>query len=228
MEVEGESRRPYLYYNTWNFQERNKWWNGKGFTSFSQERMLQEIDIAHRMGLEIFVMVTGWHGKTGDWEVNRQRFPDDLKTIKARLDEHGMKLGLRFNPTMAAVSSKILAAYRSCIFSWKGKLAEPGNVWGSEVSYPMCLVSEYADAYADTVIRVARETGARYFVWMRLRSTVVIRRITGRNFRQQRRRALIPMLSTPLQLVRIVVKVKLAYPEVTSTLILRKRDAPWA
>jgi len=166
LEAQGESRRPYLYYNTWNFQERNKWWNGKGyFTSYNEERMLQEIDIAHTMGLEIFVMVSGWHGKTGDWEVNRERFPHDLKKIKARLDQHGMKLGLWFNPTMAAVSSKILAAYRSCILSWKGKLAEPGDVWGSEVSYPMCLVSAYADAYADTVIRVARETGARYFVW---------------------------------------------------------------
>jgi len=30
MEVDGESRRPYLFYNTWNFQERNKWWKWEG------------------------------------------------------------------------------------------------------------------------------------------------------------------------------------------------------
>lgn len=29
----------------------------------------------------------------------------------------------------------------------------------------MCLVSQYGDAFADTLIRVANETGARYFKW---------------------------------------------------------------
>jgi alpha-galactosidase len=217
LEAQGESRRPYLYYNTWNFQERNKWWNGKGyFTSYNEERMLQEIDIAHTMGLEIFVMVSGWHGKTGDWEVHRERFPDDLKAIKARLDQHGMKLGLWFNPTMAAVSSKILAAYRSCILSWKGKLAEPGDVWGSEVSYPMCLVSAYADAYADTVIRVARETGARYFVWDAVAQYGCDSpdHWHGTSANSEEERSNSYGFQLPLQLVRIVEKVKLAYPEI--------------
>ena len=217
LEVEGESRRPYLLYNTWNFQERNKWWNGKGyFTSYNQERMLQEIDIAHRLGLEIFVMVTGWHGKTGDWEVDRQRFPDGLETIKARLDQHGMKLGLWFNPTMAAVSSKILAAYRSCISSWKDKLAEPGDVWGSEVSYPMCLVSEYADAYADTVIRVARETGARYFVWDAVAQYGCDSpdHWHGTSANSEEERSNSYAFQLPLQMVHIVEKVKSVYPEV--------------
>src|ERR1700761_8623615 len=217
MEVEGESRRPYLLYNTWNFQERNKWWNGKGyFTSYNQERMLQEIDIAHRLGLEIFVMVSGWHGKTGDWEVHRERFPDGLKSVKARLDQHGMKLGLWFNPTMAAVSSKILAAYRPCISSWKGKLAEPGDVWGSEVSYPMCLVSEYADAYADTVIRVARETGARYFVWDAVAQYGCDSpdHWHGTSANSEEERSNSYAFQLPLQMVRIVDKVQRAYPEI--------------
>jgi alpha-galactosidase len=217
MEVDGESRRPYLFYNTWNFQERNKWWNGKGYlTSFNQERMLQEIDIAHRLGLEIFVMVTGWHGKTGDWEVDRRRFPDGLGTLKARLDEHGMKLGLWFNPTMAAVSSKVLAAHRSCISSWKGKLAEPGDVWGSELSYPMCLVSEYSDAYADTVIRVARETGARYFVWDAVAQYGCDSpdHWHGTSANSEEDRSNSYAFQLPLQMVRIVEKVKRAYPDI--------------
>jgi alpha-galactosidase len=217
MEVDGESRRPYLFYNTWNFQERNKWWNGKGYlTSYNQERMLQEIDIAHRLALEIFVMDTGWHGKTGDWEVDRQRFPDGLKAVKARLDQHGMKLGLWFNPTMAAVSSKILAAHRSCISSWKGKLAEPGDVWGSEVSYPMCLVSEYSDAYADTVIRLARETGARYFVWDAVAQYGCDSpdHWHGTSANSEEDRSNSYAFQLPLQMVRIVEKVKHAYPDV--------------
>ncbi len=35
------SRQPYIFYNTWNFQERNKWWNGKKYLdSMNEERML--------------------------------------------------------------------------------------------------------------------------------------------------------------------------------------------
>ncbi len=37
-------------------------------------------------------MDTGWYEKTGDWQVSTSRFPDGLKTIRARLDSYGMKL----------------------------------------------------------------------------------------------------------------------------------------
>jgi len=217
MELNGESRRPYLFFNTWNFQERNKWWNKKSYLAdYNQDRILQEIDIAHRLGLEIFVMDTGWYVKTGDWEVNRQRFPDGLKTVKARLDQYGMKLGLWFNPTMAAVSSQALAAHRSCIFSWQGKLAEPGDIWGSEASHPMCLVSEYADAYADTVIRVARDTGARYFIWDAVSQYGCdsSNHWHGTSANSEEERADSYAFQLPLQLIYIVEKVKRAYPDV--------------
>ena len=217
MEINGESRRPYLFYNTWNFQERNKWWNGKGYlTSYNQERILEEIDIAHRLGLEVYVMDTGWYVKTGDWQVDRQRFPNGLKTVKARLDQYGMKLGLWFNPTMAATSSNMLAAHRSCIFSWRGKLAEPGDIWGSEASYPMCLVSEYADAYADTVIRVARETGARYFIWDAVAQYGCDspNHWHGTSANSEEERSNSYAFQLPLQMVRVVEKVKSAYPDV--------------
>ncbi len=216
MELNGESRRPYLFYNTWNFQERNKWWNRKGYlTSYNQERILQEIDVAHRLGLEIFVMDTGWYVKTGDWEVNRERFPDGLRSIRARLDQYGMKLGLWFNPTMAAVSSNALARHRPCILSWKGTLAEPGDIWGSEASYPMCLVSEYADAYADTVIRVARDTGARYFIWDAVSQYGCDspNHWHGTPTNSQDERSESYAFQLPLQLIRIAEKVKLAYPD---------------
>jgi alpha-galactosidase len=217
MELNGESRRPYLFFNTWNFQERNKWWNKKSYlASYNQERILQEIDIAHRLGLEVFVMDTGWYVKTGDWEVDRQRFPDGLKTVKARLDQYGMKLGLWFNPTMAAVSSNMLAAHRSCVFSWKGKLAEPGDIWGSEASYPMCLASEYADAYADTVIRVARDTGARYFIWDAVAQYGCDspNHWHGTSANSEEERANSYAFQLPLQLIYVVEKVKRVYPDV--------------
>jgi len=76
------------------------------------ERTLREIDAAYRMGIEVYVVDTGWYGKTGYWQVDGTRFPDGLKRVKERLEGYGMKLGLWFNPTVAALSSGMLA--RQC------------------------------------------------------------------------------------------------------------------
>src|SRR5580700_8297149 len=101
------SRKSYISYNTWNFQERNKWWNGKPYLqSMNEERILSEIDVAHRLGIEVYVLDAGWYAHTGDWEVSLERFPHGLKNVKARLDGNGMKLGLWFGATLAAAGSK--------------------------------------------------------------------------------------------------------------------------
>ncbi|HTZ60592.1 MAG TPA: alpha-galactosidase [Acidobacteriaceae bacterium] len=160
------TRIPYIFYNTWNFQERNKWWNGKPYLeSMNEERMLKEIDVAHRMGIDVFVLDTGWYEKTGDWTVSRQRFPDGLKTVKQKLDSYGMKLGLWFGPTTAAVSSRVVREHPEWRRSWNGEVAQPQEVWETEKSYKMCMVSGYADAFADELIRLAREVGVTYFKW---------------------------------------------------------------
>ena len=89
-----ESRKPYIFYNTWNFQERNKWENDKPYLeSMNEDRILKEIDVAHRMGVDVFVLDSGWYERTGDWSVSSERFPNGLKSVKAKLDSYGMKLG---------------------------------------------------------------------------------------------------------------------------------------
>jgi alpha-galactosidase len=160
------TRKPYIFYNTWNFQERNKWWNGKPYLeSMNEERMLKEIDVAHQMGVDVFVLDTGWYEKTGDWTVSRKRFPDGLKAVKQKLDGYGMQLGLWFGPTTAAVSSGMVREHPEWRRSWNGKVEEPQEIWETEKSYKMCMVSGYADAFADELIRLANEVGVRYFKW---------------------------------------------------------------
>ncbi len=160
-----ETRKPYIFYNTWNFQERNHDWNkGKYLDTMNLDRMLTEIDAAHRLGIEVFVVDAGWFSKTGDWTVDSTRFPDGLKKVKARLDEHGMKLGLWFT-SKAAVSSRMLENNRDCIMTTNGKPHGPDEVWETEKSYVMCLVSRFGDAFADELVRLGKELGVRYFKW---------------------------------------------------------------
>jgi alpha-galactosidase len=160
------TRKPYIFYNTWNFQERNNWWNGKPYLeSMNEDRILKEIDVAHRMGVDVFVLDTGWYEKTGDWTVSTRRFPDGLKAVKQKLDGYGMQLGLWFGPTTAAVSSRVAREHPEWRRSWDGKVGEPQEVWETEKSYKMCMVSGYADAFADELIRLSREVGVTYFKW---------------------------------------------------------------
>ena len=166
MSPNAESRKPYIFYNTWNFQERNKHWYKKTYLAdMTMERMLQEIEVAHKMGIEVFVVDAGWFEKTGDWQPSKTRFPDELKTVKAKLDAYGMKLGLWFNPTVAAKSSSMLAKNKDCMQTHNGKTGKPFPIWETEESYGMCLVSPYRDAFADELIRLAKEVGVRYFKW---------------------------------------------------------------
>jgi alpha-galactosidase len=161
-----ESRKPYVFYNSWARQERSKWWHGHAYLNpMNEADMLREIETAHRMGVEVFVLDTGWYEKTGDWLPSRERFPHGLRPIREKLAQYGMKLGLWFNPLMAAQTSRLLANHPDCIRSWKGIPSKPQPVWETEESTQLCLVSRYKEAFADELIRLAQEEGVRYFKW---------------------------------------------------------------
>jgi len=158
-----ESRKPYIFYNTWNYQERIQAWHGKKYLDeMNQDRIMREIDVAAKMGIDVFVIDTGWYQKTGDWQVNRQRFPDGLKSIKQQLDGHGMKLGLWFD-NAAAVSSQMLAAHRDCVQRAGPEEPKPWPVWETEESLRLCPVSRWWSAFADEMVRLHKEVGVTYF-----------------------------------------------------------------
>ncbi|MFC1463112.1 alpha-galactosidase, partial [Verrucomicrobiota bacterium] len=160
------SRSPWVFYNTWNYQERNKHWHGKDYLdSMRQERMVQEIDVAGRMGIDTFVLDTGWYAKTGEWAVNPDRFDADLATLRKMLTDRGMKLGLWFSPGQSAVSAEITQAHLDCRCESDGKPWDAHPVWETEESYHMCLASRWWEAFADELIRLHREVGVTYFKW---------------------------------------------------------------
>lgn len=160
------SRSPYLFYNTWNYQERNRYFHDRPYLeSMTFERIAAEIDVAHELGIEVFVIDTGWYGKTGDWEVDLGRFPDGLREIKRKLDGYGMQLGLWFNPTVAAVSSRVFEAHPEYEMTRNGEPSWRGPVWETEESTRMCLASDYAGSFVETMVRLHDELGVSYFKW---------------------------------------------------------------
>ena len=127
--------------------------------------MLAEIEAAHEMGVEVFVIDTGWYEKTGDWRVSAERFPRGLAPINAKLSEHGMTLGLWFNPVVAAQTSDMYRNHRDYVTTTDGVAGDPHRVWETEESYSMSLVSRYWEAFADELIRCYHELGVTYFKW---------------------------------------------------------------
>ena len=164
--LNAESRKPYIFYNTWAFQERNKFYNRQQYlSSMTQERIEREIDVAHRMGVDVFVIDAGWFQKTGDWPANRQRFPDGMAHIRDLLEARGMKLGLWFGPTSAALTSEMLRRHPGDLTCLEGETPGSFGVWETEESYEMCMVSPYWEDFADRLIELARTVGVRYFKW---------------------------------------------------------------
>ncbi|HBC86548.1 MAG TPA: hypothetical protein DCZ94_06300 [Lentisphaeria bacterium] len=166
MSPNSASRTPYIFYNTWNFQERHQAWEkGKYLDHMNEKRMLEEIEVAHKMGIDVFVLDTGWYQKTGDWEVNMKTFPHGLDRIREKLSKYKMKLGLWFSPTHAAVTSRLAKKHPDCLMSWNGKKSTPNAVWETEESSSYCLCSPYWESFADELIRCVKELGVTYFKW---------------------------------------------------------------
>lgn len=160
------ARRPRLCYNTWEFQTINKNNTGGGYLdSMNEERILKEIEVAHRLGIDTFVIDTGWYDRTGDWRVNTKRFSVNMENVRKAIDSRGMELGLWFGPTTVGVSSSIAKKHPEWRMSRAGKYRPPSPVWETEDSYKMCLVSDYSDAFADELIRLAKETGVKNIKW---------------------------------------------------------------
>jgi alpha-galactosidase len=130
----------------------------------SASRVQAEIDAAARMGVETFVLGSGWLDGTGDRAAGPGRSPEGLAPLMARLDAHGMKLGLRLDPTATTRSGRAYAANRAYAMSWKGETRPwPGGGTGDGVS--LCLVSPWGEALIDDLVRLHRETGVTYFRW---------------------------------------------------------------
>jgi len=76
-----------------------------------------------------------------------------------------MKLGLWFNPTVAALTSTIFVEHPEYEMTSGGKPTWRDRVWETEESTGMCLASDYAEQYIETMVRLYHELGVTYFKW---------------------------------------------------------------
>lgn len=210
-----ESRKPYIYYNTWGRQERDKWAGGQYQTNMNLEWTLKEVDRAHEMGVDVYVIDVGWFAGTGDWKVNLKKYPDGLKQIQQKAEGYGMKLGVWFDPAMASLLSDAYARNKNCLMAKDGNFPAPELVYETEESVPMCLVSPYWETFADAIIQLAGETGIRnfYLDGMSQQGCNEPGHFHGTSANSPEERHLSYSFLLPVYLAKVMGKVSSVYPD---------------
>lgn len=212
-----ESRKPYIFYNTWNKQERNRSWYGKTILeNMNLEDVLKEIDIAHSIGVDVFVIDDGWSTTLGDYGVNTQRFPDGLTKIKERLDSYGMKLGLWFIPNQISTASEMYKLHKKYVTEVDGKEKLCGNspIYGE--AYEMCFSSGFSELLLQKMKQLYRELGVTYFKWdgVNILGCESANHNHGTEENSREERAECSRYKLGLEMVRIAEEVAQEFPDV--------------
>ncbi len=137
---EPKARQSPWIYNTWEPFERR----------IDQATTRQLVDVAGKMGFDIFTIDDGWQLEYGENAVNRQAFPDGLEPIRAAVEGRHMRLGLWVPLAAIGVST---TAYRQhpewAAFDISGKPKGTMTAAGSKAV--MCLATPYRDLAAERV-----------------------------------------------------------------------------
>lgn len=138
----GDVRGAPWIYNTWEPFERK----------INRDTVLQLLDVASEMGMDIFTIDDGWQQEYGENEVNLTSFPGGLTPIREAIEAKGMRLGLWI--PLAAIGTGTLD-YREhpdwAALDQQGKEKFTNTAAGPKVV--MCLASPFRDAAADRVIQ---------------------------------------------------------------------------
>lgn len=130
---------PWIY-NTWEPFERG----------INRDTVLQLLDVASNIGIDIFTIDDGWQQEYGENEVNLASFPGGLKPIQQAIEAKGMRLGLWI--PLAAIGTTT-ADYRKhsewAALDQQGKQKITNTAAGPKVV--MCLASPFRDVAADRV-----------------------------------------------------------------------------
>ena len=91
-------------------------WEALSF-SIDEEKIKELATNASKLGVELFVLDDGWFGKRnndnaglGDWNVNKEKFPNGLNEIIEYINKLGMDFGIWIEPEMVNKESEL---YRS-------------------------------------------------------------------------------------------------------------------
>jgi alpha-galactosidase len=119
-------------------------WEGLHF-SFTEEKIMEMIDNAAELGIEVFVLDDGWFGNNyprnnatmglGDWQVNKEKLPNGIDYLAKYAVSKGLKFGIWIEPEMVNPKSDLAKEHPEWIVQAEGReIPVRRNQWVLDLS----------------------------------------------------------------------------------------------
>lgn len=145
------TEKPLFVYNTWNPFRKD----------ISDSLIRRLAKAAAECGVGEFVIDDGWSTNRGDWEVDREKFPDGLKPVFDYIRSLGMKPGLWISIATADTSSIVLKSHPEWfIRDRQGELANLHTDNRREIT--ACMGTDWFDYIRDKIISLIKANGIEY------------------------------------------------------------------
>jgi alpha-galactosidase len=148
--------KPVLVYDTW-----------EPFLHNINDQLVRELaDAAAECGIQEFIIDDGWRGYYGDWDIDKEKFPDGLKPVFDYIKAKGMKPGLWISLAAAESNSRVYREHpewlvRKADGSPINLHADDDRMFGWE-SYSMCMTSGWYDHIKGVILNLVKEHGLEY------------------------------------------------------------------
>ena len=133
-----DEKGPPWIYNTWEPFERG----------INHDTVMELIEAAAAMGMEIFTIDDGWQAEYGENKVDAKAFPQGLQPILNAVEAKGMRLGLWI--PMAAIGNETSGYKHEWVaVDQQGEPKTTGTAAGKKAV--MCMATAYRDAAAERI-----------------------------------------------------------------------------
>jgi alpha-galactosidase len=138
------------------------------YFDFNEEKLVQIAQSARELGIELFVLDDGWFGKRnddttslGDWHVDKNKLPNGLESLAAKITESGMKFGLWFEPEMISPDSDLFREHPDWAVGLKGQHRTLGR---NQLVLDFSR-SEIVEYLYEKMAGIIRQTKLSYIKW---------------------------------------------------------------
>ncbi len=150
----------------------NNSWEGCGM-NVSEKSVIEMMKISAELGIELYVMDDGWFGNgdnartsdragLGDWQLNRQRFPNGLEPLIKAGKQWNIDFGIWFEPEMVNPRSALFQQHPDWVMRLPGReLALQRNQAVLDVANP--AVQEFMLQAVGDILKAA--PGIRFVKW---------------------------------------------------------------
>ncbi|MGE5646427.1 MAG: alpha-galactosidase [Acidobacteriota bacterium] len=133
----------------------NSWYPFPG--TLTVDEMKRCADVARALGVEVFVLDSGWYSKKdwsrelGDYQVEPTKFPHGIEELAAHVHAAGMKFGLWVEIENVGVESRIFREHPGWLLHDNGAPIRKGDRY--QLNFAMPEVRAWASATLDRLVR---------------------------------------------------------------------------